>query len=288
MFVILRNVSTVLFLFILAAMPLGIHDQQGKIVFDWNVMFSTIRQFFEGLSTGEAWTYRQGDRNPSIMEDLVSPYFTSFSYLLVSAIIVILLSIWLGIFLSKRTRSWVDGIVGLAGIIPDFIVVLLLQLLVVFIYQSTGVKTFKVASSSAGEPAVFLPILTLVIIPLFYLVRSLGNATSDVTSEDYILMAKSKGFSKRYINFYHVTSNVLPTLKADLHKVMSIMIGNLFIVEYLYNTRGMTTLLFLTMFRFGYQYNLVIFCLLAFMTLYFVCFFVLRLFIAALERKVSF
>ncbi|MGN7399745.1 ABC transporter permease subunit [Cytobacillus praedii] len=177
--------------------------------------------------------------------------------------------------------------IGFLGMVPDFLLVLMLQIAVVYVNKNLGVKTFKVASSSIDDPAIFLPILTLIIIPAIYLVRSLSEATSEITAEDYILLAKSKGLSKKYIYFFHVTTNVLPFLKADLHKVLSIMIGNLFIVEYLYNTRGLTSLIFLHSIKFGYQYNLVIICLLSLFILYLFCYHSLRLLLAAAERRLA-
>jgi peptide/nickel transport system permease protein len=141
-----------------------------------------------------------------------------------------------------------------------------------------------VASSSMSEPAIFLPIFTLVIIPLFYLLRSLSARSHEVKGEDYILAAKAKGLRKGSIYLFHVFSNVLPFLKADLHKILSIMLGNLFIIEYLYNTRGITALLFVQQIQFGYQYNLVILCLLSLLLLYLVSLYTLKLLLWLTER----
>lgn len=67
--------------------------------------------------------------------------------------------------------------------IPDFLLVLMLQIAVVYVNKSLGIKTFKVASSSIDNPAIFLPIFTLIIIPIIYLVRSLTEKTSEIAAE---------------------------------------------------------------------------------------------------------
>src|SRR5690606_33041650 len=152
-------------------------------------------------------------------------------------------------------KEWMKDTIGFLGTIPDFILVIFLQLGVVSIYQSTGFRLARVASRSADENAYLLPLITLTLIPAIYLIRTLSERTYDVLSEDYILTAKAKGLKKRVIYINHVIRNVLPFLKADLHKVLAIMMSNLFIVEYLFNIRGITAMLFGgTM----YQYNLIV------------------------------
>src|SRR5699024_12321256 len=86
--------------------------------------------------------------------------------------------------------------------------------------------------------------LTLTIIPSMYLTRTLTERTYDVLTEDYILMAKSKGIKRRGIFTQHVIRNVIPYLKADLHKMHGIGMGNLFLVEFLFNIRGLTLLVY--------------------------------------------
>ncbi|MFC0415786.1 ABC transporter permease subunit [Cytobacillus solani] len=281
---IYRHLLNLFLLLILAALPLGLLNMVEKVSIDLDGMVTVIKEFFRGLFSGEAWYYSQGGRARLILSDLVSYFLSSYLYLIISAIIVMIISISLGIFLWKKTNRWINASLGFIGMVPDFLLVLMLQMAVVYINKSLGVKTFKVASSSIDDPAIFLPILTLILIPAIYLVRSLSEATSEITTEDYILLAKSKGLGKKYIYLYHVTTNVLPFLKADLHKVISIMIGNLFIVEYLYNTRGLTSFIFVHSSKFGYQYNLVIICLLSLFVLYMFCYYSLRLLLAAAER----
>jgi len=284
MTLLLRNFMSLILLLVLAALPLGLNNSEDNVDINIEAMVITIKEFMKGLFLGDSWYYTQGDRTRLILNDIISYFISSYLYLTISAIIVVFISCIFGIFLWKKSRRWINASLGFVGMVPDFMLILILQITVVYINKNFGVKAFKVASSSVDDPAVFLPILTLTIIPLFYLVRSLAEVTSEVSAEDYILMAKSKGLSKKYIYFFHVTSNVVPYLKADLHKVLSLMIGNLFIVEYLYNTRGLTSLLFLHQIKFGYQYNLVMICLISLFILYLTCYYSLKLLLATVER----
>ena len=282
-----RYITSLVLLLILVAIPLGIANVDGKFNIDLAAIFHNISSFIKGFFTGDSFYYQQGDRTRLIFNDLISFFISSYLYLTISAIIVVFLSMLLGIFFWKRSSKWIDVSIGFIGVIPDFLLVLILQLLVVYINKSIGVKTVKVASSSISDPALFLPLFTLVLVPFIYLVKSLSEVTFEITTENYILTAKSKGLKKRYIYIYYITSNVIPYLKADLHKVISIMMANLFVVEYLYNTRGLTTILFQYQVHFGYQYNLVIMCLISFFILYLAFYFSLLLLIVSIERCIS-
>ncbi|MFE8698208.1 ABC transporter permease subunit [Cytobacillus sp. FJAT-53684] len=276
--------ASIILLFFLAALPLYLYNMDGKLIFQPFEIPNEITNFIVGLFNGESYFYMQGDRRRFLLSDLSSFFLSSYFYLTSSLLIVIILAFILGIWFWKKSEKWVNSILGFIGIIPDFILVLLLQLLVTYIYKKTGVKVLKVASLSMDDPAIFLPIFTLCILPLFYLIRTLNDKTYEVLTEDYILTAKAKGLTKRYIYIKHVTSNVLPFLKADLYKIVGISLSNLFIIEYLYNTRGLTEILFEYPDNFGYQYNLVVITLLSFFLLYIGTLSTIKLFIFLVER----
>ncbi|MGN7401956.1 ABC transporter permease subunit [Cytobacillus praedii] len=280
---VIQAVSVIL-LFFLAALPLYLYNMDGRLIFQPFEIPNEIKNFLVGLLNGESYFYMQGDRKRFLLTDLSSFFLSSYFYLTISLLIVIILSFILGIWFWKKSEKWVISILGFIGIIPDFILVLLLQLLVTYIYKKTGVKVVKVASFSMDDPAIFLPIFTLSILPLFYLIRTLNDKTYEVLTEDYILTAKAKGLTKKYIYLNHVTSNVLPFLKADLYKIVGISLSNLFIIEYLYNTRGLTEILFEYPKNFGYQYNLVVITLLSFFLLYIGTLFTIKFFIFLVER----
>ncbi|WP_313798848.1 ABC transporter permease subunit [Cytobacillus sp.] len=278
------QVGSIIILFFLAALPLYLYNMDGKLIFQPFEIPNEIITFLSGLINGESYFYMQGDRRRFLISDLASFFVSSYLYLTVSLLIVIIFSFILGIWLWRKSEKWINSILGFIGIIPDFILVLLLQLFVTYIYKKTGVKVVKVASLSMDDPAIFLPIFTLTILPLFYLIRTLNDKTYEVLTEDYILTAKAKGLSKRYIYAKHVTSNVLPFLKADLYKIVGISLSNLFIIEYLYNTRGLTEILFEYPENFGYQYNLVMITLLSFFLLYLATLITIKIFIFLIER----
>jgi peptide/nickel transport system permease protein len=270
------------FIFVLAALPFSITTTEGNLGIDFKAILFYIKDYISNIGNGDIFLYQLGiDGTYNILEDLPDYFLTSLQYLMLASFITVCIAMLVSAWHSKSKREWMKDIVGFLGTIPDFILVLFLQLGVVFIYQSTGLKIARIASRSADENAFLLPLITLTLIPTIYLIRTLSERTYDVLAEDYILTAKAKGLKKRFIYIHHVIRNVLPYLKADLHKVLAIMMSNLFVVEYLFNIRGLTALLFGgTM----YQYNLVVNTLFSLVILYLIIFWSTRLVIFVLER----
>ncbi|MFP9130169.1 ABC transporter permease subunit [Niallia sp. BSM11] len=276
---------SLIFLLVLAAFPLVLFSgNSGEIVFNVSGVFAIIKVFFIGLFSGDSYYFTQGDRSVFIFTVIGDSFADSFYYLIIAGISVLALTFLLGIWFRKVNERFFGKVISLLGILPDFILILLLQLFVTIVYKNFGIKLAKVASFDSNDTAVLLPIITLIIIPLLYAVKALNEKTKDVLTQDYILTAIAKGVKKKDIYLYHVTANVTPYLKADLHKILAIMISNLFIVEYIFNLNGITALFFQTQAYFGYQYNLVIFCLVALFLLYGAVFFLLYMLIIFMER----
>ncbi|PKG21964.1 ABC transporter permease subunit [Niallia nealsonii] len=281
------HIGSILFIFILAAFPYAFFQAGESVSFKPFMFFSVIKQFLIGLISGDSFYYVQGDRTRFILSDMGSYFFGSFFYLSVAGLVVLILAFVLGIWLWRGSERFLNKVISFLGIFPDFVLILLMQLFVTFMYQLIGIKTVKVASFSSNDPAVLLPLLSLIIIPLFYVIKTLNEETKDVLTQDYILTGIAKGLDRKQIYLYHVTTNVTPFFKADLHKILSIMISNLFIVEYLFNIRGMTAMMFLTQITFGYQYNLVIFCLFGLFLLYMIMFLLFTGVIRLVERIIE-
>ncbi|WP_190279489.1 ABC transporter permease subunit [Ornithinibacillus gellani] len=278
----LSCIGMILGIFLLAAIPLTINISTGSLVWQLDGAWQAMTNYVIGIVNGDSFLFQEGtNRFQDFLKVVPRHFLLSLGYIVLSGLTAVILGMLVSTWYSRSKQEWVKDIIGFLGMIPDFILVLFLQIAVVSVYQSTGWKVARVASKGVHDHAILLPLITLAIIPTIYLIRTLSERAYDVMGEDYILTAKAKGLTKWYIYIQHVVRNVLPFLKADLHKVASIMISNLFIVEYLYNVNGLTKLLFAST---GYQFNLTVNALLAFIGLYIVMYAVLRLFIGCLER----
>ncbi|WP_188455589.1 ABC transporter permease subunit [Virgibacillus oceani] len=279
---LLPVIGVLVLIFVLVAFPLSIEIIGGKLSVEFEVMIDLTKEYLGGIFTGDSFHYQEGiDRNPNFFSAIPDYFITSFMYLAVAIILAIMIGLLISAWFSRSRREWMKDLIGFLGMVPDFIMVLFLQLGTVYFYQATGHRLARIATRGVDEHAILLPLLTLTIVPAIYLIRSLSERTYDVLTDDYILTAKAKGLQRIYIFVQHVIRNVLPFLKADLHKVIAILMSNLFIVEYLFNISGLAGFLFNTS---EYQFNLTTNILITLVVLYLVLYWFIRLFIACLER----
>lgn len=275
------------FIFFMAVLPhlLQLNESGSSIRLNWSRSIAAIKDYFTGIGTGESFRFLAG-RTELIFWEQIGGYFkVSLLNIAGGALIGTTIGILIGIYFALSGAGWLKRIVEFIGVVPDFIMILLLQFLIVFVASKTGVVLFQVASVTADDPAIILPLISSLIIPANYMIRNVALQMKLTLTEDYISFAKSRGLGKWYIVFYHALPNVLPFIKADLHKLLGILMGNIFIVEYLYNMHGVTMLLFADAFAHeGYQYALVVNGLLTLLALYAVVFALLKTYLWGWEK----
>lgn len=277
----------ILFVLLFAVMPVFLQTEagSGSLKLSWQAGIDTFSSYFSGIGNGESFRFYSG-RNEFSFWDWIGTYFlTSFYYVAAAGVFGSAIGIFVGIYFSVSKGGWFKSLVDFVGSLPDFVVVLLLQFGIVLIAKETGVVLFEVATLNSDEPAVMLPLIAMIIIPANYMIRNVAMQMNLTLKEDYIGNAKARGLGRAYIIFFHALPNVLPFIKGDLHKLMGIIMGNLFIVEYLFNNNGISMLIFSNAFNgYGYQYDIVVNGLLSFLVLYGVGYAVIRAFIFVLGK----
>src|SRR5699024_6070571 len=184
----------IVLIFILSALPDTFQNDNGYTSFTPKTGWESIKVYFSGVPNGDSFHYLEGkDRIRGYFDDIGKCFAMSYLYLFVSSIFILIIGLIVAVCKPGSKKEWMKDILRFFAFLPDFIFILFLQMGVVFLYKATGVSIAKVASRSFAEPAILLPILTLTIIPSMYLTRTLTDRTYDILTEDYILVAKSKG-----------------------------------------------------------------------------------------------
>lgn len=286
--------GVLLFVLAIAAAPVVLHmpgsgPSAGVIEFRWTYMWNQVRNYVHGIGTGDSFLFYTGLNEYEFWSHIGDYFQVSFLYISAGALIGTTIGILIGIAFAASRSEWWKRIIEITGVLPDFIIILLLQFAIVEFAKQTGTVLFKVANVSSGdEPAVVLPLLSMIIIPTLYMIRNVALQMRLSLTEDYIGSAKARGLGKAYILFFHALPNVLPFVKADLHKFMGLMIGNLFIVEYFYNMYGITKLLFSDAFgERGYQYDLVVNGIMTLLVLYAALYGLMRLYLFGWKKAVA-
>jgi len=277
----------ILFVLLFAMFPVVLQADHfaGGLHFHWAKGFLSIRDYLEGVWTGQSFRYLAGKTELSFWEQIGRSFTVTLFYMVIGSVMGMTVGVLLGIYFAVTRAEWLKRVLEMTSVLPEFLIAILLQFLIVFIASKTGLVIFQVASASSDDPAIVLPLLSTMIIPGNYMIRNVAMHMNQTFTEDYISYAKARGLGKGYITFYHALPNVLPFIKADLHKFLGLLVGNIFIIEYMYNLSGVTKLVFSNAFASkGYQYSLVVNGILTLLLLYALGYALLRLIVFGWEK----
>ena len=129
-------------------------------------------------------------------------------------IVVILIGVPLGIFAATHKNGVGDGAVVSVSLLGISVPVFVLCALFLYFFAAK-LKLLPVAgykSISEYGPAEFfrymaLPVLSLSILNIAYVIRMTRSAMLDVLGTDYIKTAKAKGLKQRVIFYRHALKN---------------------------------------------------------------------------------
>lgn len=244
--IIQQTVIIFVLILFLAALPtiVGINPAERELSWDWTMLPTIYGDFIKEIKSGSLGTYQLGSQERQIADDIGGNFITSLQIMLVGVNLGVVLSLLFGVFISrfKLTRFFNLMLNGLAAI-PDFIIIVLSLLLAVKIYKLTGIRIISFRSD-AGALNIWFPMILVAIAPTLYLFKLIAVKYVQISGEDYVRTAVAKGLRLNYINFQHVYKNIEPFIHAELTKVVSLAIGNMFIVEYLLNVSGITKFIF--------------------------------------------
>ena len=177
------------------------------------------------------------------------------SLTLCSTLISILVSFPLGYFAGKHKDKTGDQAVRTASLIaismPSFWVGLLLMLLF-------GVQLHWLPVGGWGETfaqhiqALILPAITQSLMTTALLMRNIRNSVVDITTQDYVDFAKSKGIAGRAVRNRHVLRNSLISTVTLLAMRMAYMLGGSVIIESVFSLPGLGQLMVNSIFNRDY------------------------------------
>lgn len=166
---------------------------------------------------------------------LFASFFTAF--------IVALLFTFLTVLLPRTIRKPIQFIIYLFESLPDVLVIGLLQLFIIWFFQHTHILIAQVVTVGA-EVSYTLPLIVLSILPIALMYRMMMVEIDTETGLDYVEFAKGKGLKRIRIVVVHIFRNALISIMAHSKLIMSFMLSNLLIVEFISNSRGLILFMF--------------------------------------------
>ncbi|AVP48963.1 peptide ABC transporter permease [Bacillus thuringiensis serovar kim] len=232
----LQLLAAILCIICLGALPRLFKGLQIDLISFWNTIV------FIGGKLLRPWEITFGFRDsrklfPQIWIHYSETMIVFLSAFLLSLLIAYVLVVWVLQRSHMKQKMW-NGVFLTLESIPDILLILLSQLLVVIVFQKTGFMPIKLAG--LGEERVrLLPIICLTIPTTLLFIKLLLLRFKEEMEKDYSIFAKSKGLSLQHILTHHVSRNVLLTTIYYAKTNILFMLSNLYIIEWIFNTYGM-------------------------------------------------
>jgi peptide/nickel transport system permease protein len=208
---------------------------------DFPVYFQKVAELLTSLSSLGELEFSTG-RNVfrPIFPTILPPLKNSLILVGGSLVLSIAMSLIIAFMIVNFNKRMIDAfqeIFTYIQAIPDIFYIILLQVLVVWLYQRTDIQFLNFASYGE-EQAILLPILSLSITPTMIITKLLISQMLEELSKSYANLARAKGLSFRRIIFVHVLRNTIYSLFHYSKTIILFFLTNLLIVEYLFNIPG--------------------------------------------------
>jgi len=203
--------------------------------------------------TNEFGTTLVGDR--PILPDLWRVMKNTLQLVFIAEILAILVAVAIGVYSALRQYSVFDytattfSFLGLAT--PVFWLALMLQVLVVQIYEATGHRIFPIALLNSVDPGsgihfvldrahhLVLPVLVLMVASVASYSRYVRAAMLEVMSSDYVRTARAKGLPESRVTMKHAFRNALVPLVTLVALSFGTLLGGAIVVETIFSLDGM-------------------------------------------------
>jgi peptide/nickel transport system permease protein len=176
-----------------------------------------------------------------------------------SMLISSVLGITCGVICAFKRGKWIDTVltvlanIGITvpsfwvGILLIYLLSLKLNLLPVYGYTSPFTDFWL------STRQIIMPVACLSLFPIASLTRQTRSSTLEVTRQDYIRTAWSKGLTERVIIIRHAIKNALIPVVTQIGMQVSIVFGGTVLIETVFNISGMGKLMAEAVFGHDYQ-----------------------------------
>ncbi|HWI62261.1 MAG TPA: ABC transporter permease [Symbiobacteriaceae bacterium] len=212
---------------------------------DTRVWKETVTNYYKTVRAGSLGVDRSG--NP-VGELLRTRMANSLKLMGISLALAVVLGAIKGVRDFNTLRRGRVGlgpvITGLVQGIPDFWLVLLIQVGGVMLYYHWNWRPFPIAwMDDQPVRSMVYPVFCLSLIPMAYVARITSAAMTSVYEKEYVRTARAKGLAEFTVIYGHVVRSALVQILDGLPNALAVMFSNLLIIEYMFHFPGITFLL---------------------------------------------
>ena len=170
--------------------------------------------------------------------------------ILLGSVAAIFVSVYCGTRRGGLLDRFMVGLSIYSHTIPTFLIAM-----IIILVFSIELGIFPTSHLSSGKYTGFdnaldiayhmmLPTLTLTLTVFLGKFLILRNTTLQISNEQYVFVARSKGMSESRIRSVHVIRNIMPTFLSMLIMNIGFMISGALLIEIVFSLQGMGTLIY--------------------------------------------
>lgn len=158
----------------------------------------------------------------------------------------------LAVLCAYKENTLLDRVICKVGTITSCIPEFWLSLVLILLFGATwhllpssGAYNLGMSHSIASRAVhLILPLSVVILSHLWYYAYMLRNKLMEETRQEYVLLARSKGCSRRQVMWRHCVRNLLPTLISIMAISINHIVEGTYIVEMVFSYPGIGTLSF--------------------------------------------
>ncbi len=258
--------------FLVALLPELFSIRLQHIVVRLGQPLAKLTDYLRSAAESELFAYQAGTMSRSFLTDVGPYWLNSFLYLFGGLGLGLVAGVATGMTVARYDLKRLEGFLGSLGLVPDFLLALLLQFAVIGITVATGVRIARVASVGS-QTALLLPFIVMTLYPAVATMLIAADRVHHFRGEQFVGNLVARGISRRRIYRRHLLPGVLDGVKRDLPRILGTHAATLFIVERVFQSRGLVKWMFAYAFTDqgplqlgGYQFAFMVHCLVALIT----------------------
>lgn len=165
-------------------------------------------------------------------------------------VLIFVLAMGLGILCTWYEDRWLDRVICKVGTIVSCIPEFWLSLVLILVFSVTLKWLPSSGAYSAGKSGdipdrirhLLLPMAIVVINHLWYYAYMIRNKLLEEVRAEYVLLAKSKGLSRKSVLFRHCLRNIAPSYLSIMAISVPHILGGTYIIETVFSYPGIGTL----------------------------------------------
>lgn len=210
----------------------NIRHQYGLDLPIWRQYLSYIRGLFHG-DLGLSY-FQIG---VPVTEIISSAFKVTLTISLLAFPVIVVLGIPMGMAAAYYKDSAVDTVVSFFSVLATAIPNIAIGAILIYVF-ALKLHLFPVAGWG-GTREIVLPIILVCIYPTASLARQTRACIIEELGKEYIITARAKGLSKKYILFRHAFPNTLLPLSTSVGLIFGRLLEGSFITEILFNIPGL-------------------------------------------------